>query len=67
MGSAINTIVNMFSGIFSTTGKGVQDSGNRYHNPVYTEESKVMPLVYVYAILAVALLLFAVFAVTAKK
>lgn len=57
----------MFSGIFSTTGKGVQDSGNRYHNPVYTEESKVMPLVYVYAILAVALLLFAVFAVTAKK
>lgn len=67
MNEAINTIIGMFSGILSTSGQGVQASNNVYNNPVYTTESKVMPLVYVYLILAVALVLFAVFAATSKK
>jgi len=57
----------MFSGILGSNRGGVQESLNRYHNPVITQESKVMPLVYVYLILTVALLFFAVLAVTAKK
>jgi hypothetical protein len=57
----------MFSGIIGSNGNGVQDSLNRYNNPVVTVESKVMPLVYVYLVLTLAILFFAVMAVTAKK
>lgn len=64
---AINSIVGIFSGILGGSDKGVQASTNVYNNPVYTSESEVMPLVYVYLILAVALVLFGVFAATAKK
>jgi hypothetical protein len=67
MNEALNTIIGMISGITGTGGKGVQDAQNVYNNPVYTTESKVMPLVYVYLILAVVLVLFSVFAATAKK
>jgi hypothetical protein len=57
----------MFSGILGTAGKGVNASETVYNNPVYTAESKVMPVVYIYLILAIAIALFAVFATTAKK
>lgn len=57
----------MISGIIGSNGNGVQDSLNRYNNPVVTAESKVMPLVYVYLVLTLAILFFAVMAVTAKK
>ena len=57
----------MFSGILGTAGKGVNVSETVYNNPVYTGESKVMPVVYIYLILAIAIALFAVFATTAKK
>jgi hypothetical protein len=65
--SAINTIVGMISGIIGSNNDGLQSSLNNYHNPVITKESKVMPLVYIYLVLTVAVLLFAVMAVTAKK
>lgn len=67
MNNALNTIIGMISGIIGTGGKGITDAQNVYNNPVYTKESEVMPLVYVYLILAVALVLFSVFAATAKK
>jgi hypothetical protein len=67
MVEGINSIIGMISGIIGTSGKGVTDAQNVYNNPVYTNESEVMPLVYVYLILAVALVLFSVFAATAKK
>jgi hypothetical protein len=66
LNEAINSIIGIFSGIVGTGGKGVQNADNRYNNPVYTTESQVTPLVYVYLLIAVSLLLFSIYSVSRK-
>lgn len=67
MNEAINTIVGVFSGIIGSSGNSGSASENRYNRPVFVSESKMMPTVYIYLAITAALLLFAVFAATAKK
>jgi hypothetical protein len=55
MNEAINTIIGMFAGIFSSSSGGLEESGNIYHNPVYVKETEVHPLPYIFLVIAVLL------------